>query len=76
MDNQTPINLQTVLLNTVRKDRMPVTIYLTNGFQIRGVITGYDNNVIIVIVGETQEMIYKHAISTIVPQSPVKIVTQ
>ncbi|WNX84401.1 RNA chaperone Hfq [Agathobaculum sp. NTUH-O15-33] len=76
MDNRTPINLQTVLLNTVRKDRMPVTIYLTNGFQIRGVITGYDNNVIIVKSNETQEMIYKHAISTIVPQSPVEIITQ
>ena len=73
MDNKTPVNLQVMLLNAVRKDRTPVTIYLTNGFQIRGIITGFDGHVIIVMAGETQDMIYKHAISTIVPQVPVEI---
>ncbi|WNX85217.1 RNA chaperone Hfq [Agathobaculum sp. NTUH-O15-33] len=76
MDSKTPVNLQDKLLNAVRKDHTPVTIFLTNGFQIKCTVTGFDSNVIMVLAGGAQEMIYKHAISTIVPQTPVDISVQ
>ena len=60
-------NIQDILLNTVRKENMPVTLFLTNGFQIRGSVRGFDNYVIMVESDGKQQMIYKHAISTIVP---------
>ena len=58
---------QDIILNSARKDNIPVTVYLTNGFQIRGNVCAFDNYVIIVEVDGKQQMIYKHAISTIVP---------
>ena len=58
---------QDMILNSARKDNIPVTVYLTNGFQIRGSVCAFDNYVIIVEVDGKQQMIYKHAISTIVP---------
>jgi host factor-I protein len=60
-------NYQDAILNQVRKDNMPVTIYLTSGFQIRGVIKGFDNYVILIETDNKQQMVYKHAISTVVP---------
>ncbi len=60
-------NLQDLLLNQVRKENMPVTIFLTSGFQIRGVIKGFDNYVIIIESEGKQNMVYKHAVSTVVP---------
>ncbi|MCL2461736.1 MAG: RNA chaperone Hfq [Defluviitaleaceae bacterium] len=60
-------NLQDLVLNQVRKDNMPVTIFLTSGFQIRGVIKGFDSYVVIVEAEGKQQMVYKHAISTIIP---------
>ncbi|MDR1913704.1 MAG: RNA chaperone Hfq [Clostridiales bacterium] len=60
-------NYQDLILNQVRKDNMPVTVFLTSGFQIRGVIKGFDNYVIIIESDNKQQMIYKHAISTIIP---------
>ena len=67
-------NIQDMLLNSVRKDCLPVTVFLTNGFQIRGLIRGFDNYVIIVDSDGKQQMVYKHAVSTIVPLKPVKLV--
>ena len=67
-----PINLQDVFLNQVRKDRMPITVFLVNGYQIRGFVKGFDNYTIVLDSEGKQQMIYKHAISTISPASPVK----
>lgn len=61
------LNYQDQLLSSVRKENMPVTIYLTSGFQIRGQIRKFDNYVVIVESDGKQQMVYKHAISTIVP---------
>ena len=61
------LNYQDQLLGAVRKENMPITIYLTSGFQIRGQIRNFDNYVVIVESDGKQQMVYKHAISTIVP---------
>lgn len=66
------INLQDIFLNQVRKDGIPVTIHLVNGFQIKGAVRGFDNFVIMVDTMGKQQMIYKHAISTITPAQTVK----
>ena len=61
------LNLQDAILNEVRKDKVPVTLFLMNGFQLRGVITGFDSFVVVLVTDGKQQMIYKHAISTLVP---------
>ena len=66
------INLQDNFLNQVRKDGIPVTIHLVNGFQIKGAVRGFDNFVVMVDAMGKQQMIYKHAISTITPAQTVK----
>ena len=63
-------NYQELLLSAVRKDDIPVTIYLTSGFQIRGNIRAFDNYVIIIESDGKQQMLYKHAVSTVVPLKP------
>ena len=68
-----PANLQDIVLNTLRKERSDVTVFLTNGFQIKGKIKGYDNFVLIVDSDGKQQMVYKHAVSTIVPVRPISI---
>ena len=60
-------NFQDLILNQVRKENMPVTVFLTSGFQIRGSIKGFDNYVIVLEVDGKHQMVYKHAISTIIP---------
>ena len=67
-----PINLQEAILKEVRKDKVPVTLFLMNGFQLRGIITGYDSFVVVLVSDGKQQMIYKHAISTLAPIKPVK----
>jgi len=67
------INLQDVLLNKVRKERISITVFLTNGFQFRGTVAGFDNFTIILSVEGKQQLVYKHAISTIIPSVPVSI---
>ena len=66
------INLQDSILKEVRRDRVPVTMFLMNGFQLRGVVTGYDSFVVVLNTDGKQQMIYKHAISTLVPVRPLK----
>ena len=65
-------NLQDNFLNQLRKGRTPVVVYLTNGVRLKGVIKGFDNFVI-VLKETTQQLIYKHAISTIVPEKDVDL---
>ncbi|MBR2717521.1 MAG: RNA chaperone Hfq, partial [Oscillospiraceae bacterium] len=60
-------NLQDLFLNQARRERMPVTMFLMNGFQLRGIIRGFDAFVVIVDSEGRQQMIYKHAISTVAP---------
>ena len=66
------INLQDNFLNQVRKEGIPVTIHLVNGFQIKGAVRGFDNFVLMVDAMGKQQMIYKHAVSTITPAQPVR----
>lgn len=70
---QTNETLQEQFLKAVRRDRTTVTVFLMNGFQLRGVVTGYDNYAVIVQSEGRQNMIYKHAISTISPAVPVRL---
>ena len=70
------INLQDAMLKEVRRDKVPVTLFLMNGFQLRGVVTGYDNFVVVLTTDGKQQMIYKHAISTLVPIRPLRIGAQ
>ena len=65
-------NLQEAMLQEVRRERDPVTLFLMNGFQLRGVITGYDNFVVVLVSDGKQQMIYKHAISTLAPMKSLK----
>ncbi len=66
------INLQEAILKESRRDHVPVTLFLMNGFQLRGIITGYDNFVVVLVSDGKQQMIYKHAISTLAPMKPLK----
>ena len=67
-----PMNLQDAVLNEVRRDKVPVTLFLMNGYQLRGTITGFDSFVVVLVTDGKQQMIYKHAISTLAPIRPVK----
>ena len=66
------LNLQDAILKEVLQDKMPVTLFLMNGFQLRGTITGFDSFVVVLVSDGKQQMIYKHAISTLVPVRPLK----
>ena len=70
-----PINLQDAILKEVRRDKVPVTLFLMNGFQLRGTITGFDSFVVVLVSDRKQQMIYKHAISTLAPMKPLKAAT-
>lgn len=67
------INLQDVFLNQARKEHIPVTIYITNGFQFKGIVKGFDNYTVILDSDGRQNLIYKHAISTITPLKPISL---
>jgi host factor-I protein len=67
------INLQDVFLNQVRKEKIPVTVYLTNGFQFKGIVKGFDTYSLILDSDGKQELVFKHAVSTIMPVKPVSI---
>ena len=65
------MNLQEQILNQLRKDKTIVTVFLTNGFQLKGLVRGFDNFVVLVETDGKQQVIYKHAISTLVPSKNV-----
>ncbi|SES69755.1 RNA-binding protein Hfq [Natronincola peptidivorans] len=65
------INLQDIFLNQVRKESILITIYLVNGFQLKGLVKGFDNYTIVLDTDGKQQLIYKHAISTISPSTTV-----
>ena len=66
------MNLQEAILKEVCRDRVPVTMFLMNGFQLRGFVTGFDSFVVVLVSDGRQQMIYKHAISTLAPMKPLK----
>jgi len=67
------LNLQDTFLNQVRREKIAVTIFLTNGFQFKGTVQGFDSYVVILESDAKQNLVYKHAISTIVPSRPIGI---
>lgn len=69
--NKSTNNLQDIILNETRKNKIPVTLYLVNGFQLKGNVTGFDSFTVILNCDGKQMMIYKHAISTITPLKPI-----
>ena len=66
------MHLQDAILKEVIRDRVPVTMFLMNGFQLRGFVTGFDSFVVVLVSDGKQQMIYKHAISTLAPMKPLK----
>jgi host factor-I protein len=70
---KTTINIQDQFLNQLRKDNTNVTVFLLNGFQIRGQIKGFDNFTVLFESEGKQQLVYKHAISTFAPQRNVQL---
>jgi host factor-I protein len=66
-------NLQDKFLNKIRKDKMSVTVFLVNGVKLQGVITWFDNFSMLLRRDSHSQLIYKHAISTIMPSSPLRL---
>ena len=66
-------NLQDVFLNHVRKDKVPVTLFLVNGVKLQGVVTWFDNFCVLLKREGQVQLVYKHAISTVMPSQPVNL---
>ena len=66
-------NLQDIFLTQVRRERRSVTMFLMNGFQMRGYVTGFDAFTVVLSTDGKQQVVYKHAISTIVPECPISL---
>ena len=69
-------NLQDAFLNQLRRERTNITVFLVNGFQMHGVIRAYDGITVVLDSDGRQQLIYKHAISTIIPPRPVELNAQ
>ena len=69
-------NLQDAFLNYIRREKIHVTLFLMNGFQLRGVVRSFDSFVVLIDADGRQQMIYKHAISTVAPARPVSLELQ
>ena len=66
-------NLQDLFLNQARRERSVITMFLMNGFQLHGVVRGFDNFTVVLDSDGKQQLIYKHAISTVVPPRPIHL---
>ncbi|RMF66207.1 MAG: RNA chaperone Hfq [Alphaproteobacteria bacterium] len=66
-------NLQDVFLNHVRKNKTPVTVFLINGVKLQGIISWFDNFCVLLRRDGHSQLVYKHAISTVMPQGPIKL---
>ena len=69
-------DLQDLFLSRARRDRANVTLFLMNGYQLKGQIAGFDAFVVVLMTGERQQVIYKHAISTIVPERAIPLTAE
>lgn len=65
--------LQELYLNAMRKERLPATFFLVNGFQLKGIVKAFDPYTLVVQSNGAQELIFKHAISTIIPSRPIDL---
>ncbi|MBW6409536.1 RNA chaperone Hfq [Clostridium weizhouense] len=72
--NKQQNNLQDIFLNGARKNKIPVVIYLSNGFQLKGFVKGFDSFTVILDSDGNQMLIYKHAITTVTPAKPILFV--
>ncbi|PRO65157.1 RNA chaperone Hfq [Alkalicoccus urumqiensis] len=70
---QQPVNIQDQFLNQLRKENIPVTVFLLNGFQLRGQVKSFDNFTVVLDTDGKQQLVYKHAISTFSPQRNVQL---
>ena len=66
-------NLQDVFLNNIRKNKAPVTVFLVNGVKLQGVITWFDNFSVLLRRDGHAQLVYKHAISTVMPAQPIQL---
>lgn len=66
-------NLQDVYLNTLRKSKTPVTVFLVNGVKLQGIITWFDNFSVLLRREAQTQLVYKHAISTVMPMVPIQL---
>lgn len=73
MAGEKPQNIQDVFLNTLRKKKVPVTIFLSNGVKLQGNITAFDNFSVLLRRGPQVQLVYKHTIATVVPSAPVTL---
>ncbi|MCR1950049.1 RNA chaperone Hfq [Clostridium sp. DSM 100503] len=71
MVNKQPNNLQDIFLNGARKNKISVIVYLTNGFQLKGYVKGFDSFTVVLDSDGKQMLVYKHAITTITPAKPI-----
>jgi host factor-I protein len=72
---QKQLNIQDTFLNQARKDHIMLTIFLVNGFQFKGMVKSFDNFTVVLDVDGRQRLVYKHAISTIVPDKTIELYT-
>ena len=76
MPNERPQGLQDKFLNKVRKDKVPLTIFLMNGVKLQGIVTWFDNFCVLLRRDGHSQLVYKHAISTIMPGQPVNMMEE
>ncbi|ACD53932.1 RNA chaperone Hfq [Clostridium botulinum] len=72
--NKQQNNLQDIFLNSARKNKIPVTVYLSTGFKLNGIVKGFDSFTVILDSEGKQMLIYKHAITTVTPEKPILFV--
>lgn len=73
MSADKPQNLQDVFLNHIRKNKAPVTVFLVNGVKLQGIVTWFDNFCILLRRDQSSQLVYKHAISTVMPSGPISL---
>ncbi len=73
MATEKSLNVQDVFLNKVRKDNVPVTIFLVNGVKLQGAISAFDNFCVTLRRDKQDQLVYKHAISTVMPTTPIQL---
>jgi len=73
MASEKSLNVQDVFLNTVRKENVPVTVFLVNGVKLQGAISAFDNFCVTLRRDKQDQLVYKHAISTVMPATPIQL---
>ncbi|MFD2263029.1 RNA chaperone Hfq [Lacibacterium aquatile] len=73
MSTEKSQNVQDVFLNNIRKNKIPVTVFLVNGVKLQGIVTWFDNFSVLLRRDAHSQLVYKHAISTIMPAAPIQL---